>query len=722
MKRISYRAVLALSLAALATTLGPASTRPAFAVVTATWELATYKDWDKGEADGTFITSLGELKPGWGTKRIALDFDNVWAAVRASDGAVYLGTDDEGKIYKLVGDKATELAQIPDVVAVTSLALATDGMLYAGTMPEGQVWRIDTKSGQATKVVTLEETETVWALALSKDERELYAGTGPNGKLFRIDVAKNTAALAFDTKDKRIMALAPTRDGAIWLGTSEKALVFRYDPKSKTTRAMADFSGNEITALAEFDGGVVVAANDFEEPSTSGIKTKAAVEKAEKKKDPGEKGEKPKAESKPGADKAPASGANVTRKGARKGKGTLYRVYGDSRIEQIHALTQTYYTSVVVTEDGEVFAGAGDKGRIYMVDQRDEVATVFDVPERLVTQLLYSSSEGLSFATSDAAAFYRTDGKAKKSEYTSEAIDSKAPAHFGRIEWRSTGAIEIATRTGNTAEPGVGWSEWQKPRQITPAGGGSHSARVTSPPGRYLQLRIRFAGDRKANVRAVKLYYLPQNRPTKITEVTVEPSTKSKKPVTLEDGVTKPRSPVLKLKWKVDDEDKDTNEYRLSVRREGDALWRPISPKDEPLTKTTFDWNTETFEDGYYRLRVTASDRQTNSAARALESHKTTPLFLVDNQRPEIRGLSIKVPNVSLRASDSMSPISEASFSVDERPWQLGDTQDGLFDELTEMIRITLPDDLAPGIHSLTIRVADEAGNIGSTTASFRTD
>jgi hypothetical protein len=42
-----------------------------------------------------------------------------------------------------------------------------------------------------------------------------------------------------------------TSDGGVWLGTSERALVFRYDPKTgKTTRAMADFAGNEIAALA----------------------------------------------------------------------------------------------------------------------------------------------------------------------------------------------------------------------------------------------------------------------------------------------------------------------------------------------------------------------------------------------------------------------------------------------------------------------------------------
>ena len=51
----------------------------------------------------------------------------------------------------------------------------------------------------------------------------------------------------------------------------------------------------------------------------------------------------------------------------------------------------------------------------------------------------------------------------------------------------------------------------------------------------------------------------------------------------------------------------------------------------EPLTKTSWEWNTETFPDGWYRLRVTSSDAAANSPDRALESSKTSTLFVVDN-------------------------------------------------------------------------------------------
>ena len=55
---------------------------PADAVVTATWSVDDYKQFDEGEANDAFITSLGEVKPGWSTTSGELDFSGAWSAVR----------------------------------------------------------------------------------------------------------------------------------------------------------------------------------------------------------------------------------------------------------------------------------------------------------------------------------------------------------------------------------------------------------------------------------------------------------------------------------------------------------------------------------------------------------------------------------------------------------------------------------------------------------------
>src|SRR5688572_31572733 len=55
---------------------------PSLAVVTSTWTVETYQQFDQGDATSAFITSLGEIKPGWDTRRVPLEGDGVWSALR----------------------------------------------------------------------------------------------------------------------------------------------------------------------------------------------------------------------------------------------------------------------------------------------------------------------------------------------------------------------------------------------------------------------------------------------------------------------------------------------------------------------------------------------------------------------------------------------------------------------------------------------------------------
>ncbi|HET9622443.1 MAG TPA: hypothetical protein VFP84_13815, partial [Kofleriaceae bacterium] len=554
---------------------------PAGAVVTATWTVETYPQWDAGDATSAFITSAGELRPGWDIKRTALEGDAIWSSLRLADGSVLLGSDAGGAIFRLQGDAAKKLVTVPGAIAVVSLAQTADGVVWAGAMPGNKLWKIDVATGKATPTAPLgkdRDVETVWSLAAIGNT--VYAGTGPSGKLFA--VTGGAAKEVFDTDDKRITALTTTSDGAVWLGTSDRALVFRFDPKLGKARAMADFAGNEVSSLAAFRDGVVAAANDLaEQPPPTG-KTASQVETAEKPSTAkGQAAKPPEVGSKPGADKDPPPVTDLGRKGAKKGKGALFRIGKDGRLDQLHALTQTYFTSVAISPDGAVYAGAADKGRIYMVDNDDSVATAFDVDERAVSQLWFEKSL-LSFTTDDAAAAYRSTGRASQARYVSDVLDARAVSRFGKLTWSSAGKVRFETRSGNTAKPGVGWSEWQVPSQVGKLGGGNEGGKVASPVGRYLQFRVALEDD-AARVRRVTSYYVPQNQPTTVQDITTEVANKESLP-TLKDSAAKPRSPILRIKWKVENPDGDDTTYNLEARRDGEANWRPIQTGKAPLT------------------------------------------------------------------------------------------------------------------------------------------
>ena len=56
--------------------------------------------------------------------------------MRASDGAIYLGTGNDGRIYRLRGDVVERFAETGQLL-VSALAIGEGGVLYAGTLPEG---------------------------------------------------------------------------------------------------------------------------------------------------------------------------------------------------------------------------------------------------------------------------------------------------------------------------------------------------------------------------------------------------------------------------------------------------------------------------------------------------------------------------------------------------------------------------------------------------------
>lgn len=694
-----------------AATLLGATAPPASAAGTRAWSTATFKEFDEGEGEHILVSSRGGVAPGQAMTSTVVGADAAWAAARLSDGSVVVGGVTDGLVRKLSGGKVSTLADLSkETPWIGALAAGKDGTVYAGTLGTGAVFAID-KAGKATKVVQLDGATHVWALAWDAGGKTLYAATGPSAKIFAIDVGgrgKSQARQLADLEEDHALALAVAGDGALWIGTSDDAVLYRVDPRGGAARAMADFSGTEIKGVLEHDGAFVVAVNEFDKPIGGTAKAK------------GQPGKTPETGAAPGAAKLTPEQLPA-RPGERKGKGTLWRVEADGRLEQLHALTDAYFTGLAA--DGDVvYAATGAFGKVYAVRADRSVTTAFDVEERQVVAIWNGGGE-LGFLTSDAAKIFRASGAAGDARYTSKVWDAQAVSRWGLLRWRADGELGLETRSGNTADPAKGWSAWQPLSGAGAAPGGARAGRIVSPPGRYLQFRAAFPA-KTGSLRDVIAYAVPQNLRARITEVTVGESSDPTKrtPVTTASGATKPRSPLLKLKWKVENPDDDELAYRLELRREGDGEWRkvPLGGGDDPFTKTDFEWNTEALPDGVYRLRLTATDARSNDAGRALEDVFVTPPFVVDNARPQVTGLVVKDGVVSARAADQLSRIDELAWSIDGGEWRVAFPKDGVFDDVTELFSVRLPKDLGPGSHTLELRAADEGDNIGAAAVTFK--
>ncbi len=664
------------------------------------WELAGFEELDKGELDGTQVSSLGEVCLGKREKKLGLDgIGLVWSAVRAKTGEIYLGTGYDGKIFRVRGDNVVEIATTGQLI-VTSLAIDEKGDLFAGTLPDPVVWKIPSPAKVATKkpveakkwVTLSEDVKHVWALVFGRGGI-LYAGTGPEGKLLSIGRDKK-ATVYLDTEEDHILSLLEKGKGKLLAGTSPGALLLEVSGPGRAV-ALADFDATEVKAIAMTGDDLFAAVNTFSRPP-------AVPTKSSKK-----------------SKNASSKGTSFFKKKSSRdiGDGKLYRIGKNMRVEKLWERKKSHVVSMAVTPSGVLFAGLGAEGKVISVDDYRVVRTELDLDERQVMTLL--AGKDLDFvATGDAGSAYSI-ARSRKAEavYLAPPLDAKRTSSWGRLTWFSEGKLRVQTRSGNTVRPDTNWSDWSKPV--------ARGNLVASPDARYLQLRFSWTLEESATLVSAELAYKPQNLRTIVTSFNPDsryptPKRSSKKEQgevstrTVNAQPSKRNKAKLELKWKVSNPDSDTMRYNLWYRTVGEKLWRRITKEDTVLKETRYTWDTDTVPEGHYQLRLTADDSPSNDAREVLEDEFVSVPVLVDNHQPTVKGLGFGKGTVRGAATDTFSAISGLEFAVDNGPWMPLFVKDGIFDEKMEEFEFALPKDLESGPHAVAVRAFDRAGNMGT--------
>jgi outer membrane protein assembly factor BamB len=691
-------------------------TASAGAAVTKTFRQTSAKDFEEGEATASMILPDGAVVPGMKPSPVALDAAFVWCSTLSPDGrTAYFGTGDEGRLFAV--DVASNEARARRVTAldaawITALATRPDGTLVVGTTPGGRIYSVDPKSGGSRLFATL-GVDHVWALVVDPKTGAVYAGTGGPGKIFAIDPngpngSSGKVREIWNSGDKHVVSLLQADATHLFAGTSEEAILFRVALDGRA-EALADFDAEEVRALARSGGALYAAVNDFERTTPA-----PAVVPA------GPHGTKITV----AASGSPASAGALPRPGQRKAKAALYRIEPDGHLEQVFSIGDGYFTSLAFDDDGRAFVGSGTEGRVYRVDPDRKATLAIDLPERQALTLVRSGKTFL-VGTGDVGGVYRVEAAAsRQATYLSRVLDAEFRARFGLLRWHGAHGLGLETRSGNTARPDPSWSNFaglDRARATAEGGVGL----VASPAARYVQYRVTF-GAADARLDGVTLAYLAQNQRARITELTVgdsatppaigAPGALGGLTLGLASSSTsanaRTHSPVVKLRWKVENPDGDELDYRLTFRQENEAVWRPLGGPDA-LSKSEYDWNTEGLPDGNYVVRVVASDERSEARERALEASFTSAPILVDNRKPEVVGLVAKYPFISGRARDDQSPLTGLEYAIDGGDWQILSPTDGICDDLVESFTLKLPS-LALGPHAVTVRAWDSADNVGA--------
>ncbi len=638
----------------------------ALAVTTQSFVIDTNDAFEKGKLEGTAVHADGKLTRALPTARTPLDGAAIaYASAVGPDQAIYVSTGNQGQIHR-VDESGARLFASTGAAVASALVWAGD-TLYAGTLEQGKVVAID-RRGQLKEFAKLPGAAHIWALAVDAAKNVLYAATGPEGKLFAIDKA-GKAKVVHDDEAEHLLALALDGEGRKYVGTSNGARLLRI--QGDEARVLYDAPGQELTTLALGPGFVAVASNEFNEPTGD-----------------------------------PSKDVSTRTRRSKAGKGRVLAVSFDGLVEELYRSDAAHVTALEIdAKQDAVLIGLGHEGRIVRVKKGLNQATWIDVDERQIVAL-HLGERTPHFVSSDGVALYRP-AAGGEALWTSAALDAKAHARFGALTVRKKGAITFRTRSGNTETPDPSWSAWSEPQ----TGG----APIQSAPARFLQIRANLKPE--AELYALEAFYAPQNQPAYVRNVRANLEREKPSPSPGPTPGASAKTQVT-LNWDIDNPDGDKLRYRLYYKRDGQEATLPVLPEHEILDKTEQRWETVSLPDGYYRVRVEASDELSTPAASVTKNEATSAPILVDNHPPLVSELRVNGGRLSGRADDALGPIAVLELSLDGGLFRVIGSEDGLFDSSREQFSVDLGA-LGPGVHVAAVRATDAARNTSTTALEF---
>jgi hypothetical protein len=429
------------------------------------------------------------------------------------------------------------------------------------------------------------------------------------------------------------------------------------------------------------------------------------------------------------------SSAQRGRNRLENSKGAVFRIRMDGSSEARWSSGEMAF-ALRLLPDGQTLVGTNNKGRIYSIADTRAQTLLIQSPEDQ-TSTFVAIGDKLFATSSNLGRLYRI-GRETVSEgtYTSPVRDTRFAGQWGAINWRSMGAIDIQTRTGNTETPDSTWSEWSAPYR------NSASDQITSPRARFIQWRATLrsstaggASKAAAQLQSVVIAYLPRNQAPDIASFNVFPTgvAMQEMPIAVDPSIASsgldpqlfgvlisvpPRRYFQKgartLTWQASDPNDDSLIYRLFYRNADESEWHLLA---EGITQSYYTMDANRLPDGAYFFRIEASDSPSNPAELALKQEETTDAVEIDNTPPSVREAgptaSGQGVEVTFEAADSTSRIIRGEYSIDGGPWMLVFPVDGIADSARESFRVRVNFD-KPGAHVIAFRCSDSSLNVGT--------
>lgn len=697
------------------------------------WEVNKQTDIERGDAQGVSVSDKGiiSLAPTF-SEIFNTEQPFIFATIADNAGNIYLGTGHEGRVYKV--DKNGKGTMFLDTgeLDITALAIDKNGNLYVGSSPDGKVYKV-TPDGKSTDFFDPED-KYIWSLAFDKTG-DLFVGSGDKGTVYKVE-PNGKGNVFIKTNEKHIISLVPDNQGNIIAGTDPGGLILQLNPSGKAF-ALFDSPLREIHQLAVSPDGTIYAlavsgqtadksTSTSSSSSTSNEAIATVTVAASFDDDVTLIGT---------SSTNTVTTSQTTTSDTTNSKAILYKVTTDGANDVLWTTKDTTALGLALRKDGTVLVGTTQKGRIYAIEPKGKNTTLLVQSSEEQTTSLINTPNGIYAASSNSGKLFRLGSETvKEGSYTSPIQDTKLTATWGRIAWRSSGNVELQTRTGNTETPDNTWSDWSGVYQSNES-----TKQITSPSARFIQWRVKLLSNGVLN--SVKVAYLPRNVAPEVTKVSIlQPG------VALQDIPQQPIDPGIvsagldpisfglptniqprkvfqkgarSLQWQAEDRNSDTLIYSLYYRTT-ESDWHLLLGD---LKNNYYTLDADALPDGKYTFRIEASDLPSNSVDRALKGELVSDIVDIDNTTPQISTTSPRINGrqveVSFSVTDNVSILRRAEYSVDGGVWQVVFPEDGLADSRTETF-VVKTEVSQPGEHIISLRCYDESANAGNSKVAFK--
>jgi len=731
------------------------------------WRHAAEKDFQAGEFEGTYLSSKGLVTLGPAVE--ALDpppSAQAWKQVADAAGNVYVGTWADGRIYRLDPDGKMDLYFDSEDLGLQALAVDEAGALYAGGIPSGNVYRL-TAANESQVLATLPEPyiwELVWA------EGQLYAATGPRGRLYRLTAA-GEAEVIFEAPDRHLLALTRGPEKRLYVGTYPRGKVYRIDLAGEKPTPASIF---EVPDAAVLSLAVDRAENVFVGCSPKGEVYKVAPSGA------GKVVLKTKAQH---VFSLVADGEERIYAATGPG-GKVYTINPDETTSLLHEVDERYLLHLAWGGAGRFYVTTAGSGKVQrfqvhrpgqgtylspildagLVAQWGRLGWWADLPpgSQITLQTRSGNTAHPDVAWSDwsseSTAAYGTLVESPPARYLQyrarffAAPDGSPPAlRQVRLFYLPHNQAPVLTLQEPVASQVVSgqfnlrWSAKDPDNDTL-----TYEVFYSADGGKtWTQLKEEKEQAKEEKPKAEEKETTPSEAPktgegepkdtgandhdtaTEESPTPTEEASEEKKTPAEETGpAVRPQPLAEENRPETLEEppgEEPVEEMEEEGKEEGEAEGKEAKPPpaaEGPMTKTNFQWDTTKVADGWYRIKVLATDRTSNPRDAETDEEISEP-FLVDNTPPVILlnvGEEAIVAPEAVTINDATTRVASGEFRFDEGEWIAAAAADGIFDSPYEDLLIDLsrwPEEkegeaAATKDHTLEIRVRDAVGNEAS--------